>query len=175
MKRVLIYGCFLLAAFLLETTVFSGGTFLYATPNLILAISVAGGFLAGPRCGMFTGFAGGMLMDLSYGRFLGRYALILMAVGFLAGHLYGRYFEKRLVMPMLLTAGADILYGLYVYLTGFFLRGRLSLPSYFVRTILPEAAATVVFMIPVYLLLRVLEDRLLKEERKGRRAPWLKS
>lgn len=72
-------------AVVLQATVMTRLPLPGAAPDLVLVLVVVVGLRLGSRTGMITGFAAGLLMDLSGDAELGRLALVLVVVGYLAG------------------------------------------------------------------------------------------
>jgi rod shape-determining protein MreD len=83
--RALVLGLLVVLAVVLQVTVLNRLPLPGAAPDLVLVVVVAVGLLQGPRTGMLVGFAAGLLGDLSGDAELGRTALVLVLVGFLAG------------------------------------------------------------------------------------------
>lgn len=90
-------------------------------PDLLLVVVVAAGLLAGPPAGMVTGLGLGLLADLAGEHELGRLALVLVAVGYLAGQLED-HVDESLALPVVgvavLSAGAVLLYAAQGLLLG---------------------------------------------------------
>lgn len=76
-----------LLAVVLQATVLARLPLPGAAPDLVLVLVVVLGLLRGPRTAMLAGFAAGLLVDLTGDAELGRAALVLVVVGFLAGQL----------------------------------------------------------------------------------------
>lgn len=95
--RVLVIGLFVITSLLLQTTVMTRLAVLGVAPDLVLVVVACFAFTAGPGAGMGAGFAGGMLVDLTSDHTLGVMALLLTAVGYLAG-------TSRAVVDRLATA-----------------------------------------------------------------------
>ncbi|WP_340539605.1 rod shape-determining protein MreD [Nocardioides sp. GXZ039] len=74
-------------ALLFQTTVFPHFHWHGVGPNLVLLVVVASGLARGAHFGMVAGFAAGLLLDLAppADHAAGRWALALMAVGYVAG------------------------------------------------------------------------------------------
>ena len=174
MKRGLITALLIWILFLLQTTVFQFLKIASTSPNLLLILTVSTGFLRGKREGLLTGFFSGLLTDLFYGSWFGFYALLLMYIGYIAGKFSNIYFEENIRMPLLLTAGADLGYGLAVYAVHFFLRGRVRFFSYLGRVILPEIVYTCLVAIVLYRILYAVNRSLAKNEERGVKNAWLK-
>jgi rod shape-determining protein MreD len=82
-------------------------------PALVLVVVVSVGLREGSRTGALTGFAAGLLLDLSGDAELGRLALVHVVVGHLAGLLRDDADSSPLVPPLVaggLAAVAVLLY-----------------------------------------------------------------
>jgi len=85
--RVIVVALALVAAVLLQVSLLSRLGLPGATPDLVLVVVMACGFVRGPVVGTVAGFAGGVLMDVappSLGYF-GLTALLLAMAGYVAG------------------------------------------------------------------------------------------
>ena len=85
--RVVVVALALAGAVLLQVSLLSRLGLPGATPDLVLVVVMACGFVRGPRVGVVAGFAGGVLVDLappSLGYF-GLTALLLAVAGYAAG------------------------------------------------------------------------------------------
>ena len=85
MKRRVITVFIIVVCFLLECTVFQKIAFASITPNLLIIITSAFGFMRGKKEGMFVGFLSGLLVDIFFNELIGFYALIFMVIGYVNG------------------------------------------------------------------------------------------
>ena len=76
-------------ALVLQASLFSHLTVQGVVPDLVLLVVVAAGLVHGSEVGLVLGFAAGLLLDLAppADHYAGRWALALMAVGYVAGRL----------------------------------------------------------------------------------------
>jgi len=174
MRRKLIELLIIWILFLLQTTVFKFLQIASTSPNLLLILTVSMGFMEGRREGIFTGFISGMLIDLFYGTIFGYYALIYMTIGYACGHLCDIFFNEDIKVPLILVTVSDFLYGCVVYMTRFFLRGRVHFGGYLTSVILPEIVYTVILTLILYRILYLIDVRLASHEKGSARNLWLK-
>ena len=172
MRRKITLALFILAGYFLQTAVFPALP-LSATPNILLSIAVFSGILAGRKTGMVAGFAGGLLLDLYYGDVLGFYALFYLLAGYISGRYFKVFFEERAVVPVLLSGALDIICAFVIYITRFFLRGRIFLPGYIMRVILPEAFMTALAAILLYRVYFLLDRAARRSDEKRKHVSWL--
>jgi len=158
--RTVVTGMVILAAFLFQNNIFAAIPLIRTTPNLLLLVTVSFGLLHGRLTGLWVGFFSGLLMDVFGGTLLGQYALILSVLGYGCGFFTPYFFLDFITLPMGVCAVCEIFYGLYVYVTGFLLRGRLDIAYYFRAVILPELIYTVVVLVIVYRFLMFVNHRL---------------
>ncbi|HEX6989836.1 MAG TPA: rod shape-determining protein MreD [Bacillota bacterium] len=87
-----------------------------ARPDGVLVLATLAGFLGGPRYGLFMGMAGGLLLDVVTGRFLGLHLLIKGLAGAAGGrltrHVYREHAPVALLMVALATVGQELLHAL---------------------------------------------------------------
>ena len=81
MRRKITLAFLILAAFLLQTTVFQYFQIASVTPNLLLILTSAFGLMRGKKEGLMVGFFSGLMIDLFYGSLFGFYALLYMYIG----------------------------------------------------------------------------------------------
>ncbi len=162
-----------LAAFLLQSSVFPAITLLEITPNILLLVTVCFGFMRGRRFGMLVGFFCGLLIDFFFGPILGINALVYMLIGYFNGYFYKVFFDEEIKVPMLLVAVSDLAYGIIFFGVRFAIHMRFAFPAYFMRVILPECIYTVVMTLLVYRLLYRIDKLLSDNELEGQRSPWL--
>lgn len=162
-----------LAAFLLQSSVFPAITLLDITPNVLLIITVCFGFMRGKRFGLLVGFFSGFLIDFFFGPLFGVNALVYMFIGYLNGHMYKVFFDEEIKVPMLLVAVSDLAYGLAFYAIQFAIRMRFAFLDYFLGVIIPECVYTVVLTLFLYRLLHKIDKLLSNNELEGQQSPWL--
>jgi rod shape-determining protein MreD len=84
--RVLAIGAILVAALALQSTVVAQVTLLGVIPQLVLIVVVSLAFTDGPRVGVVTAFAGGLLQDLLLPQsIVGLTALVYVLIAFAVG------------------------------------------------------------------------------------------
>lgn len=173
MKSKLLLCAAVLVCFLLQCTMLHAFSVAGITPNLLLILCVSMGLMRGKRCGLFTGFFSGLLLDLFYGSLPGFYALLYMYLGYLSGFFYRIYYDNRIKVPLILTAAGDTVFGITVYVLQFLLRGRTDFFYYAGRIMIPEILLTVVLTLFVYWLFYWLNHRFMHTNRKERNSLWL--
>ncbi len=160
MRRNLFIVVCMVVAFVLQSTAgkwFSSG---FVTPNLILILVAAFGFMCGSTCGLLTGFFAGLLWDLFFGDVIGFYAIVFMYIGFLNGGFKQIFFREDIKLPIVLISCSDLLYGVVCYIARFLLRGRFEFMTYFLHIILPETVYTVLLTLLIYPLISMAVSRL---------------
>ena len=167
MRRYLTYFLIIAICFLLQTTVFKGLAFANITPNLMVIVVSAIGFMRGKKERLWVGFFCGLLIDIFFGFYLGIYALIYMYIGYINGLFQKRFYPDDIKLPMLLIGGSDIVYNLIVYIGMFLFRSRFAFGKYFVSIILPEFVYTMVITILLYYLLLKINQKLEAYEKRS--------
>nr|WP_294492260.1 rod shape-determining protein MreD [uncultured Mediterraneibacter sp.] len=166
-RRFVVTAVILLAAYLLQTSVFPALEIAGVKPNLLLIVTAAFGFMRGSREGMLVGFAAGLLVDIQFGNMIGFYALIYLITGYVNGIFEQIYFDEDIKLPLFLIAGSDLLYGGAVYFLTFLLRSDFNFLYYLNRIIIPEMIYTIVITIVVYPLLLYINHRLEETEKRS--------
>ena len=159
---ILIWVCFLLQSTLFQTLDFSG-----ITPNLLIVLTAAFGFMRNEKEGLIIGFFCGLLCDIFYGDVIGFYALVYMYIGYLNGKFSGVFYPEDIKLPMALIVVSDLSYGMMCYISLFLLRGRLDFPFYFLNIILPEMVYTTVVTLFLYPLILLINVRLENREKRS--------
>ena len=164
MKRVIIYIVIILAAYLLQSTVFTFFALADIIPNMLIIVTASIGMIRGRNEGCVVGFFCGLLMDISAGDYLGVYALCYMFIGFILGFLNQLYYEEDITLPLILIGVADLMYGIFMYIVSFLIRGRFNFLYYLIHIILPELVYTLIVSIVLY---RVMLFACKKLDKKG--------
>lgn len=166
-RRIVITAVLILAAYLLQCTVFPSIEIAGIKPNLMLIVTASFGFMRGSRDGMFVGLICGLLIDVQYGEMIGFYALIYVLAGYINGLFERIYFDEDIILPLLLIASSDLIYGIVIYFLTFLLRSDFHFLFYLNRIIIPEAIYTIVITLAAYPLLLWINRRLEAEEKRS--------
>lgn len=164
MKQGIATFFVIFVCFILQTTVFQLLQIADIMPNLLLIITVTNGYMHGRTNGLLTGFLCGIIIDMALYDVIGVCALIYMAIGFLTGYANRIYYGDDFTIPMVLIGAGDLCYNFFYYICMFLLRGRMHLPYYFMRIMIPEMVYTVVVGILLYKFMHWLNDLLQPEE-----------
>ncbi|MCI5649078.1 MAG: rod shape-determining protein MreD [Fusicatenibacter sp.] len=174
MRRKITLTVLILITFLLQTTVFQSLEIASVTPNLLLILTTAFGFMRGKKEGLWVGFFCGLSIDLFYGNLFGFYGLLYMYVGYMNGFFCKVFYDEDIKVPMVLVAVSDLAYNFVVYVLQFLLRVRLSFFDYLEHIILPEMVYTMVISIVFYRILFLINRKLTENEMEGQQSPWLR-
>ena len=168
MRRKVTVFIIVTISYLLQDTLFEALSFASISPNLLIIVVSAFGFMRGKKEGLFVGFFCGLLLDLFGGSVLGFYALLYMYIGYLNGFFRKLFYPEDLKLPLLLIAGSDLGCNLCVYVILFLLRNRFQIRYYVLHIMLPELVYTMVVTIFLYPLILKVNERLeLIEKRSG--------
>lgn len=167
MRRVLLAAGSILIAFLLQNSVLWTLSPLDVVPNLLLIVTVAYGLTTGKRRGMMIGMFCGILSDAFIGDGgLGFYMLVYIYIGGFCGLFHGYIYSEEPLFPMVLIGICDVVFGGYVYVFRFLIRGRLDVMTYVTGTILPEAVYTILAAIIVYPLITSIDRHLVLTKKR---------
>lgn len=167
MRRKVVITIIIIACFLLQCTVFQSLAIASISPNLLIVVTAAFGFMRGQKEGLFVGFFCGLLIDLVFGSVLGFYALLYMFVGFTNGFFRKAFFPDEILLPILLIALSDFGCNLVTYFILFWFRGRFQFGYYLLHTILPELVYTMLIAILLYYILLKVNQKLEEIERRS--------
>ncbi len=81
-----------------------------ASPQVLLLLTIAHGFIFGPIMGEVLGFCWGLMSDASGIRLFGMNALMLALAGYVAGHLRRRVASERPTAQMVIALVATLYY-----------------------------------------------------------------
>ena len=167
MKRKIVVFCMIVIGFLLQTTVFQRLSIASISPNILVILTSAFGFMRGRKEGMWIGLICGLFMDIFFGTFLGFYGLVYMYIGYCNGFFRKRFFPDDIKLPIVLIAGSDLSYSLLVYVFLFFLRGKFEFLYYLIHIILPELVYTILIAVFFYTIILKMNQKLEKSETRG--------
>ena len=162
LRSSLIIAAILIAALVLQSTLFRAAAIGGVGPNLIVTAVVTLSLLLGSRGGIFIGFFAGLAQDLQFGPAIGFYALIYTVVGYLAGKLERLIFPDDLMLPVGAVAVGDFLQAFFVYVFSFLIRGRFFFRQYITGTVLPEMLYTSLIAVLFYPVILKIYTRWLR-------------
>ena len=167
MKKRICMFFLVVFCFILQNTVLKALELGAVSPNLLLVITAAIGFIGGRKEGMYMGVLCGMFTDIFYGQLFGYYTLLYTLIGYANGFFHAVFYDLDIKQPMLLIAMSDLAYGLIQYFFQFLLRGKFDFGFYFTSVILPEFLYTVVLILLFYRGILVLYEKLDKLDNTG--------
>ena len=160
MRRKITVFIIVTICYLLQTTLFEALSFAAISPNLLIIVVSAFGFMRGKKEGLFIGFFTGLLLDIFSGSIIGFYALLYMYIGYLNGLFRKLFYPEDIKLPMLLIAGSDLCSNLFIYFFLFLFRNRYDFNYYFLHLMIPELVYTMVVTIILYIIVLKINQRL---------------
>lgn len=167
MRRKITVFLIITVCYLLQSTVFQALSFASITPNLMIIVVSAFGFMRGKKEGLWIGFFTGLLLDIFTGNFLGFYALLYMYVGYFNGFFQKMFYPEDIKLPMLLIAVSDFGCCLIIYFLLFFFRGRFAFTYYLMYVMIPELVYTMVVTIFLYFIILKINQKLETIEKRS--------
>lgn len=167
MKRKIITICIILVCFLLESTVFPSFSFASVTPNLMIIVTSAFGFMRGKKEGMMVGFLSGLLMDIMFSDLIGFYTLIYTVLGYANGFFRKIFYDDDIKLPLILIAASDFLQGHIVCIFMFIMRSRFHYFYYLKSIIIPELIYTILITLVLYQVILKINKTLESEEQRS--------
>ena len=164
MKRKIVIALMIIVCFLLQSTLFQSLSLASISPNLLIILTSAYGFMKGKKEGMAVGFFCGLLEDIFFGRLLGMHALIYMYIGYANGYFNQIFYGEDIKLPMALISASELAYGLGTYLIMFMMRSRFDFFYYLKRIILPELLYTIIVTLFVYRIIYMIDQKLEKKK-----------
>lgn len=167
MKRKIITVCIIIACFILECTVFQSVSFASITPNLLIVVTSAFGFMRGKREGMMVGFIAGLIFDVMFSDLIGFYTLIYTVIGYSNGFFRKIFYPDDIKLPLILIATSDFLYGNIVCLFMFIMRSKFNYFYYLKSIIIPELIYTILVTLVLYQIILYINKKLEAEEQRS--------
>ncbi len=170
MRRKVTVAIIIIVCYLLQATLFQTLSFASISPNLLIVVTSAFGFMRGKKEGIWIGLFCGICMDIFYGGTIGFYALLYMYIGFFNGYFRKLYYPEDIKLPMLLIGGSDLLYNLAVYFFMFIFRSKFAFDYYLINIIIPELVYTMLVTIVLYMILLKINQHIeLIEKRSAKK------
>lgn len=166
-RRPLVLAVLIIVCFVLESTVFQNLSFASVTPNLLIVVTSAFGFMRGQKEGMLVGFFSGLLIDIFFSEYIGFYALIYMVLGYLNGFFNRIFYPEDIKLPLFLIAASDFIYGNIICIFMFVMRSRFDYFYYLEHIILPELIYTILVTIVLYQIVLKINEALETVEKRS--------
>ena len=166
-RRALTIIFIIVICFLLQTTLFKTIAFANISPNLLIVVTAAFGFMRGKKEGLWIGFFTGLLLDIFTGSILGFYALLYMYVGYFNGFFRKMFYPEDIKLPMLLIAVSDFSCSLIIYFLLFLFRGKFDILYYLLNIMIPELVYTMVVTIFLYFIILKINQKLETIEKRS--------
>lgn len=166
-KRPLITAVIIIVCFLLESTVFQVLDFASISPNLLIVVTSAFGFMRGKREGMMVGLFSGLILDVFFGDLFGFYALIYMLLGYVNGFFNKIFYPEDIKLPLFLIGASDLIYSNIVCIFLFIMRSRFDYPYYLFYIIIPELIYTILVTLLLYQIILHINQKLEAEEKRS--------
>lgn len=167
MRRKITVFLVIAVCYLLQSTLFQELAFASISPNLLIVVVSAFGFMRGKKEGLWIGFFTGLLLDIFTGSILGFYALLYMYIGYLNGFFRKMFYPEDIKLPMLLIAVSDFGCNLIIYFFLFLFRGKFQFPYYLFNIIIPELVYTMVVTIFLYFIILKINQKLESIEKRS--------
>ena len=167
MRRKITVFLIIAVCYLLQSTVFQALSFASISPNLMIVVVSAFGFMRGKKEGLWIGFFTGLLLDIFTGSILGFYALLYMYVGYFTGFFRKMFYPEDIKLPMLLIAVSDFSCSLIIYFLLFLFRGKFDILYYLLNIMIPELVYTMVVTIFLYFIILKINQKLETIEKRS--------
>jgi rod shape-determining protein MreD len=167
-RRTLTLIAVVLAALLLQTTVFAQVLLLGARPELMYLVTIVFAMLEGPPSGAVTGFVGGMAQDFLLNKPKGITALTLTLLGYGVGLLRQYIVSPSPLLPVVLVSAGTFV-GVVFHGVVSFLLGQLDVSwTYLLRVAALSAVYNAILTPIAYPIIR----RLTEASRSQRVVRW---
>lgn len=160
---------------ILQEAIFNDLRVFGAKPNILLAVIVLISMSSEPTFAMFLGLFSGLAVDVSFGRYLGFYALVYMYVCFLTALAVRPAFKGKIVFyvssgPVFIFAYTFVLGFLARFLSLYASRAPLlyeDFAGHLLRKILPSSLYTYLFFLVLAVPVTLALKKLGRDRRKG--------
>ncbi len=167
MRRKITVFLIITVCYLLQSTLFQTLSFASISPNLLIVVVSAFGFMRGKKEGLWIGFFTGLLLDIFAGSTLGFYALLYMYIGYFNGFFRKMFYPEDIKLPMLLIAVSDFVCNFMIYFLLFFFRGKFQFTYYLLHIIMPELVYTMLVTIFLYFIILKINQKLESIEKRS--------
>ena len=169
LKRTLITILFVIAFFVLQSTLVNYIKLGSVSPNICLILIITIAYCNGPVYGTVFGFIMGFLFDIFFGNFLGFNSILYVLTGYLCGLLNKFFFDYNfeLKIPSMMFLASSLIHNLITYICFFLLDGDLNFIYYLKKIIIPEIIYTFIAGVFIYRILYMIDQKISLDERKA--------
>lgn len=167
MLRKFVEVLLIIICFVIQTSFFQYFQIAGVSPNLLIVLCSAIGFMKGKKEGIFVGFFCGILIDIFFSRVIGFYALIYSVIGFLNGFFTKEFLPEDVKLPVVLIVGSDLMLNCFVYFIMFMFRGDFNFMYYLTNLIVPEIVYTLLVTIVLYFIILKVNKKLEDYEKRS--------
>ncbi len=167
MKRKVITFLIIIVCFLIQSTLLTNIQLGSIKPNLMLILVSAFGFIRGKKTGMSVGLVCGLLTDVFWGDLLGFYTLIYIIIGYINGMFRRLFYDEDVKLPVALVSLSELIYGVFVYVCLFMLKGEFNFAYYLFHIILPELVYSALATLVLYQIILNINNKLVTEEQRS--------
>lgn len=167
MLRKFVLTISIIVFYILQCTIFKSLALASVSPNMLLILTFAAGFMRGKKEGMYVGFFSGMMLDLFYGKTIGFNAILYMYIGYINGFFNSVFYDEDVTLPIGLVCASDFIYNFFFYIFSFLLRNRLDFLYYLTHIIIPEMVYTVVITLLIYRLMLKVNRKMESIEKRS--------
>jgi rod shape-determining protein MreD len=167
--KILIYAIFLFLLLLLQSTLLGYVNIYNVKPNLLIIFVVCVALLRGNTEGAVVGFFAGLILDMSFGKLLGLYALLGMFLGLIVGSVNKRLYRENFLVVIFFTFVSTVIYESIVYILNTFMSGNIDMIWTLTMKILPEAIYNSLVSILIFAIVRKMSHRFDKTSKNIRK------
>jgi rod shape-determining protein MreD len=167
--KILIYAIFLFLLLLLQSTLLGYVNIYNVKPNLLIIFVVCVALLRGNTEGAVVGFFAGLILDMSFGKLIGLYALLGMFLGLIVGSVNKRLYRENFLVVIFFTFVSTVIYESIVYILNTFMSGNIDMIWTLTMKILPEAIYNSLVSILIFAIVRKMSHRFDKTSKNIRK------
>lgn len=134
------------------------------TPLFLIPAVISIAMVEGETAGGIYGIVAGLFWDCATGRIFGFNALFLMIIGVAVGLFIKFLIRNITVSGFLFTFVFTFTHELITWFFFYYMEGNRDFIYTILHIILPTAVITVVFAVPIYLLIRMINRRLTSDD-----------
>lgn len=167
--KILVYAIFLFLLLLLQSTLLGYVSIYNVKPNLLIVFVISVALLGGNTEGAIVGFFAGLLLDMTFGKLLGFYALLGLYLGLAVGTVNKRLYRENYLVVLFFTFISTVIYESIVYILNTFMSGNIDIIWTFTMKILPEALYNSLASIFIFAIVRKMNRRFEEANKNARK------